>query len=504
MTNVDTSATDDGRRLRRGVYGMLIALAVGDATGRLLAVDSVNRADAQQRAINLRIDSLRSQLAEQGLDEAAIDERIAAERPQLEREEQLMRPFLSSNDRSRWLAIRALAERGTFEIDELLDRRRWNTIDMVQHRGRDGELHLYSSKPPLSYVPTAGLYWLVKSATGMTLAERPHTVGRLILLFVNVLPLAVMIAVVAALAERFGKTDWGRIFVVAVAALATMLKPFVVVLNNHLPAAVAAAMTLYAVARILADGDHRKRWYALAGLAAAFTASNELPALSLLAVVGAALAWHNWRATAVAFAPCVLAVAAAFFGSNYIAHASWRPPYAHRSETDPEDNWYAYSYEVEGRTIESYWLNPQGVDRGEPSKAVYAFHVLFGHHGVFSLTPAWLLAAAGLVMWVRRDDRFGRWGAAGILLISAVCLAFYINRPLEDRNYGGMTSGFRWMFWFAPLWLWGMLPAADRASRSRIGRGLALMLLVVSTLSASYPTWNPWISPWLRAWFTDP
>ena len=25
-----------------------------------------------------------------------------------------------------------------------------------------------------------------------------------------------------------------------------------------------------------------------------------------------------------------------------------------------------------------------------------------------------------------------------------------------------MTSGFRWMFWFAPMWLAAMLPAADR------------------------------------------
>ena len=217
--HAEPAATDPGRALRRGVYAILIALAVGDATGRLLAVDSVNRADAERRAVSVRIDSLRRKLVAQGLDEAAVEERIAAETPVIEREEQLMRPFLSSNDRSRWLAIRSLAELGTFEIDELLDRHRWNTIDMVQHRGRDGQLHQYSSKPPLSYVPTAGLYWLVKSITGMTLAEEPYTVGRLLLMIVNVLPLAFLIAIVAALAERFGTTDWGRVFVVAKADL---------------------------------------------------------------------------------------------------------------------------------------------------------------------------------------------------------------------------------------------------------------------------------------------
>ena len=82
-------------------------------------------------------------------------------------------------------------------------------------------------------------------------------------------------------------------------------------------------------------------------------------------------------------------------------------------------------------------------------------------------------------------------------MLSLVCLAFYLSRPQIDRNYGGMTSGLRWMFWFAPLWLVAMLPAADRLAHSRAGRGLALVLLALSVLSASYPTWNPWTHPWL-------
>jgi hypothetical protein len=60
-----------------------------------------------------------------------------------------------------------------------------------------------------------------------------------------------------------------------------------------------------------------------------------------------------------------------------------------------------------------------------------------------------------------------------------------------------MTAGFRWMFWFAPLWLVALLPAADRLAASRWGRGLALVLLVLSVMSASYPTWNPWTQPWM-------
>jgi hypothetical protein len=79
-------------------------------------------------------------------------------------------------------------------------------------------------------------------------------------------------------------------------------------------------------------------------------------------------------------------------------------------------------------------------------------------------------------------------------------LAFYLLRPPIDRNYGGVSSGFRWAFWLAPLWTAAAVPAADRLSRSRSGRGLALVLVAISTLSASAPTWNPFTQPWLQQW----
>ena len=61
----------------------------------------------------------------------------------------------------------------------------------------------------------------------------------------------------------------------------------------------------------------------------------------------------------------------------------------------------------------------------------------------------------------------------------------------------GGTSGLRWMFWLAPLWLLTMLPMADILARRRWTRALALVLLAFSVLSATYPTWNPWTHPWL-------
>ena len=462
------NAEENAARLRWGVYLLLIAVAVGNMTGRLLAVNSVDKIGLEKR---------------------------------LQGREQLQRPFLSANDRSRWMTIRSLIEHGTYEIDAIFGQPTWDSIDVVRHRGRDGELHYYSSKPPLLATLLAAEYWVIHRITGWTLGDHPYEIGRFMLFTVNVLPMVLMFVLVARLAERFGTTDWGRIFVMAAATLGTILNTFAVVLNNHLPAAISATVALYAFVRIYFDGERRWAYFALTGLAAAFTAADELPAVSLLALMGVMLFLRAPRETLLGYVPAALVVVFAFFGTNYLAHDSLRPPYAHRSATDAEDNWYAYTYTVNGVERQSYWLDRQGIDRGEPSRATYALHVLVGHHGIFSLTPVWLLSAWGLLLWLGDADRSRRDLALAVAALTLVCLVFYIGlRPQEDRNYGGMTSGFRWMFWFAPLWLVVMLPAADRLARTKTGMIAAAMLLTFSVLSASYPTWNPWTQPWLYNW----
>lgn len=498
---------DPTRRLRVGVYAVLIALAVGNMAGRILAVNAVNRAELESATIAQRLKKAEAEFRAEGASEDAIRAKLIAARQMIEREERRQRPFLSGNDRSRWLAIRALVDHGTFAIDELLDRHVWNTIDMVKHRGRDGEEHLYSSKPPLLLVLLAGEYWTIQQITGWTLKDNPYEVVRTMLLTVNVPAMILLLAIVAALVERLGRTDWGRIFVVAAAAFGTFLTTFAVVLNNHIIGAASAAVALYAAVRIWFDGDERWRWYALAGLGAAFAAANELPALALLVMIAAGLLmrdwFRHWRPWLLAFVPAAAAVVVAFFAANYAAHDSLRPPYMHRgaTATDAEDDWYSYSYTVAGQEKKSYWLDPQGIDRGEPSRATYALHALIGHHGVFSLTPVWLLSVLGLCFWLVRGTPRERQLAAAIALLSLVCMVFYIGlRPQDDRNYGGMSSGFRWLFWLAPLWLVAMLPAADWTASCRKRMAVALVLLVFSVLSASYPTWNPWVQPWIFNW----
>ncbi len=159
-------------------------------------------------------------------------------------------------------------------------------------------------------------------------------------------------------------------------------------------------------------------------------------------------------------------------------------------------NWYEYPG--------TYWVPERktGVDRGEPYRLVYIFHSLIGHRGIFSLTPVWLLSVVGVALWLRGGDRSLRELALMITALTLVCLAFYFQRPLEDRNYGGVCCGFRWMFWFIPLWTISALPAADWVATRRWARGVAWCLLAVSVVSASYAGLNPWTQSWIFDYWT--
>ena len=512
----DPSSESNGRRaLRWSVYVVLIALTLGQAAGKILAVNSVNIMALEKRRVDDKIKAARKKIEQQGVTGEELERQVEDLRETVEEQLRLQRPFLSGNDRSRWMAIRAIAENGSPEIDPFLEESTWDTIDMVQHRGRDGELHLYSSKPPLLLMLLAVPYWLLMQATGMTLGTHPYELGRAMLLVVNGGSLVVILVSVARIIERWGEQatdifahDFAKIFTMATAAFGTMLTAFTPVLNNHLIAAAAAAVACSAWSRLVdrQEPGSLAGTSGLAGFSAAFAVTNELPAMALLVFFGLSLLRRRPSETLAYFTPAVLIVAAAFFATNYWSHDSLRPPYAHRNLSDPSDNWYDYEYTVRGKTRDSYWRNPKGIDVGESSKSTYALHTLVGHHGIFSLTPVWALSLLGgaIVLLKQRDWR--REFALITLAITVACLVFYIGmRPQAERNYGGATSAFRWLFWLAPMWLALIPPAVATFCRwpkglSRLAIAICCALLVFSALSASYPTWNPWSQPWIYRW----
>jgi hypothetical protein len=180
------------------------------------------------------------------------------------------------------------------------------------------------------------------------------------------------------------------------------------------------------------------------------------------------------------------------------------------------DDWYDYP--------KSYWLpgSKKGVDLGEPDRWNYVVHLLVGHHGVFSLTPIWFWMLCGSIFWlIQGPEALSRstgyrtesldtnplkgirgWLlsergiAAALLSVTLACLVFYASREIEDRNYGGVSSGFRWLFWIIPGWIWLAIPALDRCASKPFFRGLVYLAIVLGIVSAVIPWGNPWSQPW--------
>ncbi len=492
-------------------------------------------------------------------------------------------PFFSANDRSRWATVRALGDSGTFEIDDVVTRGQavdWHTIDQVKHLGADGALHAYSSKPPLLPTMVALLYKAMKFLTGKTITADTFLVTRVLLLLVNALPWGIFMFYLAKTIDCIAVRDWSRYFVLACAGFGTFLTTFSVTLNNHLPAAVSTMVCVYALLRIARGQETRLpkatwRTFVLAGLSGGFACANELPALALLAIGFLVCLLRSPPKTVTGFAPAALLVATAFFGTNYWAHRTWMPAYAHRGDggtittiaTDqPNDvvgrlndgeipalieaklpaayrykmaeviagdwpstpadterwivrnrisdrqfvivkkvgvsafricqhgNWYEYPG--------SYWLasnepNRSEIDRGEADSLAYCFHILIGHHGIFSLTPIFMLSLAGMINMCFSPHLNLRWFGGAAIAITVAVLAFYVGRPQLDRNFGGVSSGLRWAFWLIPLWLVCMLPIADWLGQSKIGRCVCLLLLAASVISAGISHLNPWVHPWI-------
>ena len=219
MTDGEAIADDSTSTLRRGVYWILIALAAGNMLGRLMAIDSVDSRRLDSYRISEHLKRERAKLTAEGLAPEAIEARITELRPRVELRYHTQRPFLSGNDRSRWCTVRALVEHGTYSIDDVTLQPGWDTIDMVKHADREGTERLYSSKPTLLPTLMAGPYWLIHKLTGKTLGSHPYEIGKLMLVLINVVPMLVMLALVARLADRWGESDWSRIFVVAAASL---------------------------------------------------------------------------------------------------------------------------------------------------------------------------------------------------------------------------------------------------------------------------------------------
>jgi hypothetical protein len=492
--------------------------------------------------------------------------------------------FMTANDISRWCTVWSLLERGTYVIDDCP----WqvDTQDKVEREG-----HFYSSKPALLSTIIAGILYPARTLSGVPLdkvvlqerAERwtqkpdPDNPGKLkgvletpkdpvkwpayifyfkpVLILLNAIPFAIFLILFARVLDRYAGNDWAWIFVLIASAFGTYLLPYTQTLNNHTIGAFTAFFALYQFLPIWDEGELAGWRFAAAGFFAGFTASTELPALAFPALLGTLLLVRYPRQTLLYFLPGLIVPLAAFVGAQYVEFGIGKNyiPYL------PYESFGSKEYSYEG----SIWDTPLELDAFNKTPepyGVYLFHMTLGHHGVFSLTPIFLLSAWGALRLLRGGGRFltvwtwltllivtvlagyylynpAPWKVGGAMhpyvwiflaipgllallallsaiillrrggepmasvawmtaVLTVVLLAFYTWNP-KARNYGGSAQGLRWLFWLIPFWLLMLPKAVERGQDRAFVRRLALLALAISAISVGYAMRNPWSHPWI-------
>jgi hypothetical protein len=443
-------------------------------------------------------------------------------------------PFLSSNDRSRWGTVRALVEDGTYILGRrardlvfrtaflplfqtdlasalgstgvahrlrlgadsgfLLTEDAWRSVDRVLN---PQTLEYQSSKPPLLPTLVAGPVELLQHLAGWTPSKEPFAVGRVTLLLINWLPWTLYLTVFWRLLQYFDASDLARLVTLGLACFATLVQPYLVVFNNHTPGTFCALFLLHALAvEFLGRGEvaWKNLWLVWAGLAAGFGVTCEMPSLCLAGLAGLLLLPKSpGRAIALYGLACLVPMAAAALMNKFVT-GRFTPVYSEFGSP-----WYEY----EG----SSWYDPGKLKRGidwarrnlGETVPQYAFHLLVGHHGLFSLTPVFALAVPGtwLAAKERHRDAGSRllWQYSVVALVcTAVVVVFYLYK---SDNYGGNCCSARWLQWLTPLLLVAGLPAIDRLTRSRAGLALLTLLAFFSIISAASSNYSPWRRPWL-------
>ncbi|MCY2938905.1 MAG: hypothetical protein NTV55_11185 [Planctomycetota bacterium] len=441
-------------------------------------------------------------------------------------------PFMSSNDRSRWATVRSLVEDGTyivgvrdkqtvilsallplFQTDPgtalgsagvahrlrlgadsgfLLTEDAWRSVDRVLN---PATLEYQSSKPPLLPTLVAGLVKPLQWMFGWKPSTHPFEMARVVLLLINWLPWTLYLLVFWRLLQLLPASDFARLVTLALAAFATLVQPYLVVFNNHTPGTFCALFLLHALAMERTSRQSGSwLWLVWAGLVAGFGVTCEMPALCLAAMAGLGLLIRSpGKAIGLYCVACLVPLVVAAEMNRYVT-GRYTPVYSEFGSP-----WYEY----EG----SSWYDPGHLKRGidwarrnlGETKPAYAFHLLAGHHGLFSLTPVFLLALPGAWLAHKKQDSGEasrlQWRFAWIALACTVVVtAFYL---VKSDNYGGNCCSARWLQWLTPLLLLAALPAVEWLCTTRKGLALLGALVFFSVVSAASSAYSPWRRPWL-------
>lgn len=369
----------------------------------------------------------------------------------------------SANDAARADTIESLVERGTMAIDDST----WSaTIDKVYYHG-----HFYAAKTILPSLTSVIPYFFINKIFGLELKDGLAyylttliSVG-LICSFISVFFYRIAVFL------NVNKFD-AAIFSLVV-PFATPFLAYSVVLSNHSTAATFVLGGIYFIMKNKLKPDNKNLMYAgfLFGLAGTFDlfASVAVVAFTIYTVI-------KEKNRAVYFIAAAVLPYLVYAALLYCTFNEILPEYFHFPKND---EFYHYPG--------SYWNNPQGIDALKEPKEIYAFNVLFGETGLFSITPLLLLSVIMLVTYIKQKERF--WHETLVILVMFILFsALFIA---ATSTYSGEAFGQRFFVFLIPA-ISICLPLFEYHKKDTVTTILFIILVGGSLITATIGALEPW------------
>ncbi len=383
----------------------------------------------------------------------------------------------SWNDMSRIAAVEALVEQRTWAIDETF----WGgqTKDKVLLNGK-----FYSEKMPLLSWFGAGVYAPLYASGIGSLAPDCATSGKVcgyywVTLILIGLPASIMIWLFYRFAFRIGMSMWRATVATLTLGLATMVLPYSLVLNHHLPAAVCLFASFYLVHSARENVKYARLYLGAAGLVLSLAVMFE-PASAIMAL-GLFVAAALWvRGNVVFILIGALPPLLVTLWLDYQIAQTVLPPYM-------IPGGYAYPG--------SEWADTIG-GLGKPDDVPqYGFKMLFGAQGLYAYNPLLLFALAGLLLVALRTKHPLRIAAISLGTSFAV-LTFYL--VTQTGNLGGEAYGERFYVHTIPLLMMFLLfaPPLARVSAQNLWTWLTTPFFILALALSLFSTYQGARQPW--------
>lgn len=403
----------------------------------------------------------------------------------------------SWNDASRLASVEALVEHGTWAIDNTTLAA--HTGDFIVING-----NTYSDKPPVLSLLAAGVYAVLHRVFHLSLVplecdphasacycfallcpQQPDWAYYWITLTLVGLPSALLLALFYRSTAVQGLSHLPALILTGVLGLGTLVWPYSLVFNNHIPTALCLMTALYALIRSTSDSAQVRRWLLVAGFSASLAFTFDLAmGLFLVFFLSDAVLHHRrhaWPFLVGSLFPIALMVALDFW-----ILGDPLPPMLHPAG-------YAYRNAVLYPTI--------GGVQGSTNVLGYSFNMLVGDHGVLAFMPVMLWVIFAVVTSIRRRRH---WLRSKAVIMGIACLSVTLYLGLFTDSFGGESFGPRWFLALTPvLFFFAASPSLYRSCT----RWLVFAALgALSIYTAAQGALDPWrdVLPPLRLEIAGP